>query len=68
MEPPCFRAIKISFNLKIEVYTFWAFPRQICLKKRNRKAWGDWVAQSGERVTLDLRVLSSCPMFGIEVT
>ena len=29
--------------------------------------WGAWLAQSEEHVTLDLRIMSSSPMLGIEV-
>ena len=30
--------------------------------------WGAWLAQSVKHVTLDLRVVSSSPMLGIELT
>ena len=29
-------------------------------------AWGTWLAQSAEHVTLDLRVMSSSPTLGME--
>jgi len=35
--------------------------------KAFRKGWdGVWLAQSAERATLDLRVMSSSPMMGVE--
>ena len=30
--------------------------------------WGAWLAQSGEHATLDLRVVSSSPILGMEPT
>ena len=30
--------------------------------------WGTWLAQSVEHVTLDLRVVSSCPTLGVKIT
>ena len=32
------------------------------------QSWGTWLALSVEHVTLDLGVLSSSPMLGIELT
>ena len=30
--------------------------------------WGTWLAQSEEHMSLDLRVVSSSPMLGVEIT
>ena len=35
--------------------------------KRGKK-WGAWPAQSGDRGTLDLGVVTSSPMLGVEIT
>ena len=31
-------------------------------------SWGTWLAQSEDCVTLDLGVMSSSPMLGVEIT
>ena len=40
------------------------------IKKKKKKiySWGTWLAQSEEHVALDLRVMSSCPTVGVEIT
>ena len=35
---------------------------------KNRQNRGTWLAQLVEHVTLDLRVVSSSPMVGVEIT
>ena len=37
-------------------------------KSKNRKGGGKWLAQSVEHATLDLGVVSSSPMVGVEPT
>lgn len=39
----------------------------VCLKLPAGK-WGPWLAHLVEHVALDLRVMKSSPMFGIEIT
>lgn len=35
---------------------------------KNKISWAAWLGQSVECVTLDLRVVSSSPMLGVEIT
>ena len=37
-------------------------------KKKKIYFWGTWLAQSEEYVALDLEVMSSSPMLGVEIT
>jgi len=60
------------------IYSFWMFlyyflyQNHLFLKlvKKKEKFGGAWLAQSGERGTLDLPrlVVSSSPILGIEIT
>ena len=35
---------------------------------RNHNSWGAWLTESAERVIFDLRVVSSSPILGVEIT
>ena len=40
----------------------------ICKPLRDSNTWAAWKAQSEERATLDLGVVSSSPMLGLEIS
>ena len=42
--------------------------RRFMITNVKKPNWGAWLAQSVERGTLDLRVVSLSPMLGIEIT
>lgn len=49
-------------------YHLWSTYAKLFTKLKHSSYWGTWLAQSLEHVTLSLRVVSSNPTLGIEIT